>query len=337
MTMRNGTTIIEVARDLMAAAAPVTGTRATGKVLIRAKPGKTVLLPANWHLIPEVNKASREELVFKVGTGPGVAKYPDGKRKKASPTEPDAGSWWTITDAGVLVDVMSVIGGVRHNLPANTKMLLDPVHPDLEPFAQVQPVALSGGADPTWLGGCKSMVQFESLAANTVSLDAFRAQVDKFPAVVLVWDGSEPADGTTQSPLDRAATRVGPGSQLFKERFNLFVLVSRTDGGHMRRNEGLKLLDDLTFWLTDRMEVDGQQFSSPTGVQITGRNRVAGDSAAFQGMYIYVLQLTVTGTWTRYDARTFQPWLRTNNTFLTFEKDADGNRKPIVDQDIDMT
>jgi hypothetical protein len=337
MTMRLGTTIIEVARDLMAAAQPVTGTRSTGKVLVRAKPGKQVFLPQNWHFIPEVNKAAREELAFKVGKGPGVAKFPEGKRKKVNLNEPDAGSWWTITDAGVLVDVVSVIGGKRHNLPGGTRMRFDPEHPDLEAVVEVQPGGLTGGADPNWLGGCMSMVQFEQLTANTVSLDAFRAQVDKFPAVVLVWDGSEPADGTTQSPLDRAATRVGSGQQLFKERFNLFVLVSRADGGHMRRNEGLKLLDDLSFWLTDRMEVDEQQFSSPTGVQIISRNRVAGDSAAFQGMYVYVLQLAVTGMWKRYDSRTFQPWLRTSSTFLTFEKDENDERKVIVgDSPVDV-
>lgn len=337
MTMRLGTTIIEVARDLMAAVQPVTGTRAAGKVLVRAKPGKQVFLSQNWHLIPEMNKASREEMPFKVAKGPGVAKYPDGKRKKANSNEPDAGSWWTVSDAGTLVDIVSVIGGKRHNLPAGTRMRFDPVHPDLEAVAEVQPGGMAGGADPTWLGGCMSMVQFEQLTADTVSLDAFRAQVDKFPAVVLVWNGSEPADGTTQSPLDRADTRVGPGKQLFKEFFNLFVMTSRNDSDHMRRNEGLKLLDDLTFWLTDRMEVDEQPFSAPSGIQIIGRNRVAGNSAAFQGMYIYVLQLAITSLWQRYDARTFQPWLRTHNTFTTAEKDAEGESKVIVDQDISMT
>lgn len=336
-TERYGTTVIEVARDLMAAAQPTTGTRATGKVLVRAKPGKTVLLPGNWHLLPVVNKAAREELLFKTASGPNRAKYPEGKRKKQDPNEPDAGTWWKVTEEGVLVDIISVIGGQRHNLPAGTKLMFDPVSLDLEPFAEVQAPGMSGGVDPNWLGGCQSMVQFEQLGAGSASLDSFRAAVNKFPAVVIVWDGSEPADGTTQSSLDRAQTRVGPGQSLFKERFNLFVLASRNDSDHMRRNEGLKLLDDLTFWLTDRMEVDGQQFSTPAGLQIVSRARVAGDSSGFQQMYVYLLQLTATSTWKRYDAREFNPWLKTRNTFLTDEKDADGNRITVVDQRFNMT
>lgn len=337
MTQRSGTTIIEIARDLMAVCAPTTGTRATGKVLVRAKAGKgNVTLPANWHFIPAINNAAREELLFKTATGPNRAKYPDGKRKKASADEPDAPSWWVIPEAGTAVDILSVLGGKRHNLPAGTKLFFDPLHPDLEPVVEVLDGGITGGVDPTWLGGAMSIVQFEQLVGTTATLDAFRAQVDKFPAVVIVWDGSEPADGTTQSSLDRAESRVGPSQQLFKERFNLFVLSKRVDGDHMRRNEGLKLLDDITLWLTDAMEVDGQVFSTPTGVQIRGRARVAGDSASYQQLYIYMLQLSVTTLWKRYDSRTFNPWLLTHNEFLTFQKDAQGERKVIVNQDISM-
>jgi hypothetical protein len=341
MTQRFGTTIIEVARDLMAAVAPTTGTRASGKVLIRAKPGKTVLLQSNWHLIPIVNKAAREDLLFKVATGPGRAKYPEGKRKKVDPSEPDAGSWWTVTEGGTLVDLISVVGGHRHNLPAGTRFVFDPQHPDLEAIVAVTAEGMTGGVDPTWLGGCKSIIQFEQLVGSTISLDAFRSQVDKFPAVVIVWDGSEPADGTTQSSLDRADTRVGQSQQLFKERFNLFVMSSRSDGDHMRRNEGMKLLDDITFWLTDKMEVDGQPFSTPTGVQIVSRSRISGDSAGYQQLYIYLLQLTCTSLWKRYDERTFSPWLSTHNTFLTFEKDEAAPEEDlqltIVDQKMNMS
>ena len=337
-TERSGTTIIETARDIMAVVAPVTGTRATGKVLIRSRPGKgTVYLPANWHFIPVVNKASRDELLFKTAQGPGRAKFPDGKRKKLSESEPDAPSWWTITEQGTIVDVLSVLGGKRHNLPAGAQLQFDPVHPDLEPVATVLDGGITGGVDPNWLGGLQSFVQFESLAGPTATLDAFRAGVSAFPAAVIVWDGSEPADGTTQSSLSRGQTRVGPGQSLFKEKFNIFVMSKREDSGHLRRNEGLKLLDDLTFWLTDAMEADGQQFSSPTGIQIRGRTRVVGDGAVFQQVYIYAIQLSVTALWKRYDARTFNEWLRTHNEFLTYEKDADGARKLVVSQNIKMT
>lgn len=329
-TERSGTTIIEAARDIMAVVAPTSGTRATGKVLIRSKAGKgTIYLPANWHFIPRVNQAAREELLFKTARGPGRAKFPDGKRLKTSEDEPDAPSWWTITEAGTIVDVLSVLGGKRHNLPAGTQLSFDPVHPDLEALVVVEAGGISGGVDPTWLGGLQSMVQFESLSGPSVTLDAFRAAVGSFPAAVIVWDGSEPADGTTQSSTSRGKTRVGQGQQLFKEKFNIFVLSKREDSGHNRRNEGLKLLDDLTFWLTDAMEADDQQFSTPTGIQVRGRSRIAGDGATFQQVYIYVIQLSVTALWKRYDSRTFNDWVRTRSEFLS-SKDEDGDRLTVV-------
>lgn len=332
-TGREGTTIIEIARDLMAVCNPTSGTRSTGKVLLRSRPGKgSVFVSGNWHLVPKVNRAAREELLFKTMAGPSKAKFPDGKRKKASQDEPDLPDWWTITEAGTFVDITSVLGGKRHNLKSGTELLLDPVHPSLEPIAVVTEGGTTGGADPTWLGGLMSMVQFEQLTGATATLDAFRSSISAFPAAVVVWDGSEPADGTTQSSLERGQTRAGPGQSLFKERFNIFVLSKREDSDHMRRNEGLKLLDDLTFWLTDAIDADGQIFSSPAGVQIRSRGRVAGSGESFQQLYVYVIQLSVTSLWKRYDARTFNEWLIARSEFLTHAKDGDGNQKTIVER-----
>ncbi len=334
--MRSNASVIELARDIMAAINPVTGTRGTGKVLVKTKGKTPVYLPRNWYLMPIVNGAVREELLFKVGQGPNHAIYPDGKRKKSSVDEPDAESWWVIQPGGTLVDIVSVVGGIRHNLPKGTKFAFDPHNPNLEIEAVLQN-AITDGAEPTHFGGCKSVVQFEQLNAPTASLDAFRAAVGKFPAVIIVWDGSEPADGTTQSSIDRGRTRVGSVSQLFKERFNIFVLLERLDSGQIRSAEGLKLLDDITYWLTDLQAIDGEIFSSPTGVQLRGRARVAGDSAAYQHVYIYMLQISVTSCVVPYDSRTFHPWLRTHNEILTFQKDGAGDRKVVVSQDIDMT
>lgn len=334
--MRTNASVIEIARDLMAAISPVTGTRGSGQILVRTKGTSQVFLPRNWHLFPIVNGAAREDLLFKVDQGPNRAIYPNGVRKKANATEPDAESWWTVQPSGTLVNVTSVVGGKRFNLPKNTKFIFDPNHNDLEVEAVLQ-ATITDGSDPTHFGGCKSVVQFEQLNASSVSLDVFRSSVGKFPAVIIVWDGSEPADGTTQSSIDRGRTRVGSVSQLFKERFNLFVLTERLDSGAIRSAEGLKLLDDITYWLTDMQSVDGEIFSSPTGIQIRGRARIAVDASAYQSLYIYLLQISITTCVKPYDSRTFQPWLRTHNEILTFAKDEAGNRKVVVSQDIDMT
>jgi len=335
-TTRSNISIIDLARDIMSVISPTTGERGNGKVLVKPRGTSPVLLPRNWHLIPIVNGAAREELLFKVGQGPNRAKYPEGKRKKDDPSEPDTESWWTIQPGGTLVNIHSLVGGIRHNLPKGTKFTFDPGNPDLEVETILQR-DITDATEPTHFGGCRSVVQFEQLNATDVSLDTFRASVGKFPAVIIVWDGSEPADGTTQSSIDRGRTRVGIASQLFKERFNLFVIVERLDSGSVRSAEGLKLLDDITCWLTDQQTVDGQIFSSPTGVQIRGRGRVAGNNANFQHVYVYLLQISITSTLVPYDKRTFHPWLRTHNEFLTFEKDESGGRKVVASQDIDMT
>jgi len=334
--MRSNASVIEIARDIMAAVHETTGTRGTGKVLIKPKTASTVYLPRNWHLYPMVNGAIREDLLFKIGQGPSRALYPNGKRKKANADEPDTESWWVIPPGGAIVNIHSVVGGIRHNLPKGTKFVFDPEHPNLEIETTLQ-TNITDAAEPTHFGGCKSIVQFEQLTAPTANLDAFRAAVGKFPAAVIVWDGSEPADGSTSSSLDRGASRAGSTTQLFKERFNIFVLSERLDSGATRSAEGLKLLDDLTFWLTDLQTIDGQVFSSPTGVQVRGRNRIAGDSAQYQSVFVYLLQISVTGTWKPYDFRSYSPWLKTHNVIKTHLKDESGEGKVTVDQDIDMT
>lgn len=327
--------IIKSARLLMAAMAPTTGERASAQVTVRSTTGSTVYLPVGAHLFPLVNHAAREDLLFKVGPGPFRAVFPNGIRKKASPDEPDVSSWWAIPPGGTTVDIHSLLGGKRHNLPAGTKLTFDPVIPGLD----VSPLAApaTGGVDPGWLGGCMSMVQFEQLTASAAAADAFRSQVGKMPAVVLVWDGTEPADGTTQSSIDRGRTRVGSVAQLYKEQFNLFVITDRVDNAHKRRAEGLQLLDHIMFCLTDRQEVDGEIFSAPTGVQVRGRGRVGADAAAYQSFYIYLLQLSITTTWEPNETGVFAPWLRTHLETQTFEQDEDGDRLTTTDQDVDMS
>lgn len=316
--LRYSPSIVELGRDLMACMMPSTGQRGNGQVLVEPIGNDPVFLPRNWALVPIVNGDAREDLLFKVGEGPNKAKYPNGVRKKTDPNEPDTQSWWVIPPGGALVNIHSIIGGKRHNLKKGTKFVFDPNYPLLKASVILQD-DITDAVDPIHFGAARGMVQFEQLEGSSPTLDAFRSQIGAMPGVVIVWDGSEPADGTTQSSLERGKTRAGQSKQFFKERFNLFVISERTDSGSQRRSEGLKLLDDITLLLTDKQSVDGQIFSSPAPVQVRGRNRIGGDSAQYQSVYVYVLQLSVTNIWRSYDFRTFNPWLRVYNEFLTNE------------------
>jgi hypothetical protein len=121
------------------------------------------------------------------------------------------------------------------------------------------------------------------------------------------------------------------------EHYNLFVLTKRMDSDAQRRKEGLTILDNLSLWLTDRQEVDGEVFSAPTGVQVMGRSRIAGDTNAYQQTYVYALQLAVTHTLEQCDVRTWNDLETINHQMQTYEKDGSGDRITTVDQDIDMT
>lgn len=314
---------IDTARDIMAALQPTTGTRATGKILVTPNGTAPTVIRRNQCLIPIINSDARETLLFKVAEGPE-----DG--------DPNPKGSWIVDPAGSSIDVFSVLGGKRHNLPAGTKMRLDPLPPEpLNPVVTLQS-ATTDGADPIHFGGVKSVVMFETLGGASLDIDLFRSQSGQMPGIVVVWDGSEPADGTTQSSLNRGRTRVGTRRSLWNERFNLFIITKRMDSDHMRRSEGLQILDDLTEWLTDRQAIDGQVFSAPAGIQIRGRQRISGLGPPYQQVYVYLIQLSVTRLLQMRDERTWSDWLLTHNEFLTFGRDGLGNRRIVVDQDIDM-
>jgi hypothetical protein len=324
--------LITLGRDLISALAPISGTRATAQLLVRAKTGP-VNLPRNAALVPVINRAFREDLTFKVGDGPVQARFKNGIR--VADGGPDCEkSWWVVEPGGTVVTAVSLVGGERHNLKRGTKFYFDPIIPGIEPEAElIEDIA--DGAEPTHFGGLKGAVQFEQLNGTSPTLDLFRSKIGKLPGVVIVWDSSEPADGTTQSTLDRGAARSGTATARFAEKFNLFIISERLDSHHNRAGEGLKLLEDITLELSDRQEIDGRIFSVP-GVHIRGRSRVLGDSAQYQAVYVYLLQLSVTTSVQPKDRREFAPWLRVHHQNLTFENDGTG-QKVVVDQEIDMT
>jgi hypothetical protein len=250
-----------------------------------------------------------------------------------------SGGDWTVVSGGTQVDVVSVLGGKRHSaIKKNTKLVLDePRVEGIEDRAVVD-ADFTGAADPTEFASARSVVLYEDMGTPQVDLKLFSTVVKAFPAVVFVWTGSEPADGVTVSALNRGATRVGANRQLFKEQFDVMVVASRSDSDHHRRNEGLRLLDKVSEYLTDRMAVEGICISSPSGIQIRDRFRITGRSPAYQQLYIYAMRVAVTRVYRRTDNRTFNDWLLARIDATTQHEAGEGGPYTLVDDmDVDMS
>lgn len=310
--------VVDTARAILAAAQPTTGDRASGTVAVTTT-GSEVVLPRNSVLLPVLNGQIRNELIFKTDKGThlqnGCPKYS-----------------WLIPAGGASVSVISNVGGARHNLPAGTVLRWDPPITGLSPTATVEAPGFAGGADPTFFGGLKSAVVYEQFGGPSPSLEIFRSRMNLLPGMMVVWDGSEPADGAATNQLERGSSRAGRDSLLFREKFLILVIVNRKDSDDKRRDEGLEALDSLTEWLTDRQSVDGLVFSTPTGAQIRERFRLSGDSLVYQEHYIYGMRLSVVRAYTRRDARSYNDWLSTRIDWLTGTDNAptDLEKKPIV-------
>jgi len=281
---------IDTMRALFAVIQPQTGGRSSGNVTSTAT-GADVELPRGRHLIPIIADRLRPDLTFKTTANPG-------------------GGDWTVSSGGTSVGVESVLGGKRHDLPAGTKLRWDPAVSGLDDLVTVDAPGLAGGTDPDFFGGLKSVVVAEDFTGAR-DVEAFRSQLGGVPAALLQWDGREPATGTTQPGLERGGSRARRGELLYKERLRFWVLSNRKDAAHVRRREGLQILDDLTGLLVDRTAVDGCTFSAPDGVQILECQRVtAGDRALYREFNVYEIAFAVTRSLKKQDLRTYSDLLK---------------------------
>lgn len=287
--------IIDLGRGLLATLASLSGVRATGQVQVRTSSGNPGSLLIGNYLLPIVNGQLRQDLVFKV---------PPNADKSTSVTVPGG--------AGGAVNIVSNLGGVRHNLPAGTKFLFDPPLPGIEPDAELLPSGTAGGVDPSGLLAIREGVLIETLAGPLTGMEFFRSTLKgMFPAVVLQWLDSEPADGLATSTLARGNSRAGEGSQLYAEEWMLTLIVSKAESEPVRRAQGLRLLGEVTGLITDRQSIDGVVISHPSGAQIRRRGVLSGlPRDVYQAYQIYQVELAVTGNYERSDSRTYADLLR---------------------------
>lgn len=278
--------IERLARAILAQLAPLTGTRGTGVMEVRATgtPGEH-RIPANTYLIPIVGRQLRHDLPFKVLPNPGSSD----------------GSWDCDPSDFANVGITSNVGGARHNLPSETVLRFDP------PLSAFQPTATIVGdiADASSANAlARSVAFYEDLDTADPAKDLFDAMVE-LPGFLLVWTGSEPAEGITTG-LSQGATRQGRGMRLMRENFTLYVIAGTLGGESNRRQEGLTLMQAATRLLSDKSQNrDKEQLSTAGGVDVNQRERVDRGQSAL----VYALRLRMVQTLTAYDDRTFNEWI----------------------------
>ena len=265
----------------------LTGSGTAGNVTI----GSNVDVYEGEYALPILDGAYRDDLVIKVGTGPSTAT--DGR------------TYWRVTSVGTDVTFISNLGGTRHNtivLPVtgDTNIAFDPPMDGI--LSAVLKTNFTGGADATGLGALMDAFMYQQFEGDPRDLG--RSNMNRLPGVLIVWKGSDAADGASVAQTYRY--RTSSTQTMMKETFDILVFVERNESDHLRRLQGLYLLDLAAGYLTDRVAVDGRVVSSPSGIQVQ-RRFVQGmrDPEGYVNTYIYGMTVSVMVTYCMTDSRTF--------------------------------
>lgn len=286
--------ILDIERLVMACCQPITGERATGTVLLKSATGADVSVPHGFFLFPIVNGQVKYEFAFKTVINPATDRLTGAARGA-----------WTVTTAGIAVSIWSNIGGARHNLPRGTRFVIDqPLRPELEQSPVTQ-TGTAGGEDPDGDLALFNFVSYEYFGSKP-SLELFKSSIGgKFPAAIMHWVESEPADGLTSSAVSRP-THEGAGKASYSELFEILVVSSRADSKEERRGQGLRVMGELTEFLLDRVGVDGVGFSSPGGIHVRRRYRVpAGDDGFYKAFQVFGMTISAQTTIEKRDTRAY--------------------------------
>lgn len=307
-------------RAILAVCQPLSGTRASGTVTVTAV-GADVTLPRNTYAVPIIRGKHRSDLVFKTATGPNDDKS------------------WTVTSAGTDVDFISNIGGDIYNISDGTRMEFDPPIWNGQIASSVVNGDFTGGVSRSDFLAINDMVIIEHITGPNRQLDLRRSESKGIPPwLVIGWSNSEPADGSTVTHNVRG-TRVDNTNILYREIFQLFLIVSRAESLHIRSEQAMYILDALTALLTDNHMVDGISISNPSGLQIISRSREQMPQAVYQRYEAFRIDISAMGPYCRQDDREYNDWLLTN---IDVEKPQDpplpnqGDLTMVDDMIVDM-
>jgi hypothetical protein len=265
----------------------LTGAGAGGNVTI----GQNVRVYEGEYAIPVLGSSYRDDLVIKVGAGPNTAT--DGR------------TYWLVASAGTDVTFKSNLGGVRHNtivLPTtgDTVIAFDPPLDNI--VSAVLKTNFTGGLDASGLGWLRDAFMYEQFEGDPTDLG--RSNLNQLPGVLIVWKGSDAADGSSVSQVSRM--RMSSTQTMMKETFDLMIFVERAESDHLRRLQGLYLSDLAAGFLTDRVMIDGNVVSSPSGVQVQRRFKLGiRNPEGYINTYAYGMTLSVMRPYVMTDMRTF--------------------------------
>lgn len=283
-------------RAIQAAIAPLMGPVATGQVLVRSV-GPSGSVPFGACAIPVVRGGIFEEATVFVSKNPANE---DGD--------------WPVTQAGVLLPVQALQGGVVGNQPPGTEYLWDLPIEGIEPKSS-SPAGLTGGVAPApgVIGAVRQLALYKQL--GQANFEQFiRAGIGKSPAICLAWESTAPNDGPMAAQGVARLARMGRGKFLFRHTWALFIVTARLDTEAQRRREGDVIRDEVLVRLLDTMSARGLRLANEPGAQILDA-RVFGVTPT---SYVDLVRIGCTVTLQhKGEPRDYADWLRTRTVMPT--------------------
>jgi hypothetical protein len=302
-------------RNCLAAIQPLTGDRSSGTITVTATGADVSLSMGTW-AYPIVGGQVQTDRIFKAEEGPNADKS------------------WTITSDGVDVDFISNVGGEKHNVSDLTQFVFLPPLSGID--SAVASGAFSGATNPTFYGGIKETFVFEHVNGPAQQIDIERMKLRGTPAVIVVWNSSEPSDGVMSSSNNPGSHCRGRFSSSFRELLTMVIIVSKSYNEAARSEEGLYIMDKIARYLNRRQSADGCLISSPSPIMVQTRNRVSIPKEPYQKHYIYSVTFSIENAYTMTDDRSYSDWNIANIDILKPDEDV-GDYTIINDIQSDMS
>jgi hypothetical protein len=286
-----------LARGLQACLQVLQGDYSSGSVTATAT-GDPVELPRGTFGLPIIDGSEDESQAILVEANPDVE-----------------GGAWTVTSAGTPVSVTSIQGGTHVNLDVDTPIRWDPPITGLEATGVVAAGGLTGGTQATHYGALRQVRYYRDMGSNPGAVDFYAAGLHSYPAAVVGWESTMPADGAALPGIGPDSTRMGRGKREFVATFGLMLFTGRFDQTHARRKESDQLRDDVLELLTDRISYRDCFLSGPRGVQILEARHMG----SRPNYYVDVVRVACHFVLSMRDERTFHDWLTTRLQLATVD------------------